>query len=71
MFAKHQIDRSCITSASRLLVPQEYLCLPDFVVIGSDIVAESDCTLFAIDKIYGWNEFSSSYSLCLFKAASI
>ena len=65
-----RIERLCTTSASRLLVPREYLCLPDFVVIGSDIMEELNCTLFAIDRIYGWNNSNHNYSLCLFQTTN-
>ena len=54
---------------SNLFIPTEYICLPDFLVTGSDVIAESSkCTLFNVRKIYGWDAFSRSYALNLFDA---
>ena len=52
-----------------LLVPAEYICLSNFLITGSNIVTESNCTLFNVRKVYGWNGFSNTYSLILFDAS--
>ena len=69
MLTQHQMDRLC-ASPSHLFSQKEYLCLPNFVVIGSDVMEEKPCTLFMVDRVYGWNNFNRSYSLCLFDAAN-
>lgn len=69
MLGKRELDLLFAPISDRLFVPSEYICLSNFLVAGSDVVAESnDCTVFNVRKIYGWDGFSSSYSLCLFDA---
>ena len=37
------------------------------MVIGSEVIEESNCTLFMVNKIYGWSDRNSCYSTCLFE----
>lgn len=71
MFTKHPIDLLYTTSASHLFVNKEYLCLPNFVVIGSEVIEEPNSTLFVVDKIYGWSNRDRCYSTCLFEAKDV
>ena len=68
MLAKHQIERLSTSLMSRLFIQREYICLPNFVVIGNNVVEESGCTLFNVEKIYGWDVYTKSYGFCLFDA---
>ena len=68
MFAKTKIEIFCASLARRLHSPVEYISLPNFLIIGNNVFEELGCTLFNVDKIYGWNEYTSSYSFCLFDA---
>lgn len=54
---------------SDLLIPTEYICLPNFLVAGSNVIEKSiDCTTFIVKKLYGWDCVCANYSLCLFDA---
>ena len=67
MFVPVQPEQLFAASVNHLSVSQEYLCLPNFMVIGSEVIEESNCTLFTVDKIYGWSDRDGCYSACLFE----
>lgn len=72
MLAKHLLNSISICITKNLFFTKEYICLPDFLIVGSDVIEESeDCTLFNIYKIYGWDRLYNNYSLCLFDAGFI
>ena len=57
----------CIVN--NLFLTREYICLPEFLIVGSDAMLQpTGCTMFNVYQIYGWDSFSNSYSLCLFNA---
>ena len=57
----------CIVN--NLFLTREYICLPEFSIVGSNAILEpTGCTMFNVYQIYGWDSFSNSYSLLLFDA---
>ena len=69
MFAQTEIEIfSTLLTCHLLGSPEEYLSLPNFLIIGSDVIEEPECTIFNVNKIYGWDEYTGNYSFCLFDA---
>lgn len=68
MFARNQIERLSTSLMGRLFIQREYLSLPNFLVIGNNVIEESGCTLFDVERIYGWDKYTRSYGFCLFDA---
>ena len=67
MSDENQLERLAISFAEINNISFECLFFPDFLVVGSDIIEESeDCILFVPHKIYGWDNSTCSYSLGLF-----